>query len=64
MKSLYLRIYLTVVAVLLLFAAVSGWVFQRHLEQERVRVEGLVSDRTAAWATCFSVPAGRRGAGR
>ena len=42
MKSLYLRIYLTVVAVLLLFAAVSGWVFQRHLEQERVRVEGLV----------------------
>lgn len=50
MKSLYLRIYLTVVAVLLLFAAVSGWVFQRHLEQERVRVEGLVGDRTAAWA--------------
>ena len=45
MKSLYLRIYLTVVAVLLLFAAVSGWVFQRHLEQERVRVEGLVRDR-------------------
>lgn len=50
MKSLYLRIYLTVVAVLLLFAAVSGWVFQRHLEQERVRVEGLVGDRTVAWA--------------
>jgi signal transduction histidine kinase len=50
MKSLYLRIYLTVVAVLLLFAAVSGWVFQRHLEQERVRVEGALGDRTAAWA--------------
>ncbi len=50
MKSLYLRIYLTVVAVLLLFAAVSGWVFQRHLEQERVRVEGLVGDRMVAWA--------------
>ncbi len=50
MKSLYLRIYLTVVAVLLLFAAVSGWVFQRHLEQERVRFEGLAGDRTAAWA--------------
>lgn len=50
MKSLYLRIYLTVVAVLLLFAAVSGWVFQRHLDQERVRVEGLVGDRTVAWA--------------
>ncbi|MGD9833231.1 MAG: ATP-binding protein [Piscinibacter sp.] len=50
MKSLYLRIYLTVVTVLLLFAAVSGWVFQRHLDQERVRVEGLVGDRTVAWA--------------
>ncbi len=50
MKSLYLRIYLTVVAVLLLFAAVSGWVFQRHLDRERVRVEGLVGDRTVAWA--------------
>ena len=49
MKSLYLRIYLTVVAVLLLFAAVSGWVFQRHLEQQRVRVESLLGDRMAAW---------------
>lgn len=50
MKSLYLRIYLTVVAVLLLFAAVSGWVFQRHLDRERVRIESLVGDRTVAWA--------------
>jgi signal transduction histidine kinase len=49
MKSLYLRIYLTVVAVLLLFAAVSGWVFQRHLDQQRARVEGLLGDRMAAW---------------
>ncbi|WP_298832475.1 HAMP domain-containing sensor histidine kinase [uncultured Piscinibacter sp.] len=49
MKSLYLRIYLTVVAVLLLFAAVSGWVFQRHLEQQRERVESLLGDRMAAW---------------
>lgn len=50
MKSLYLRIYVTVVAVLLLFAGVSGWLFQRHLEQERVRVEGLVGERMTAWA--------------
>ena len=50
MKSLYLRIYLTIVVVLLLFAAVSGWMFQRHIEQERVRVEGAVGDRMAAWA--------------
>lgn len=45
MKSLYLRIYVTVVAVLLLFAAVSGWLVQRHIDQERVRFEGLVGDR-------------------
>lgn len=50
MKSLYLRIYVTVVAVLLLFAGVSGWLFQRHLELERVRVEGLVGERMTAWA--------------
>jgi signal transduction histidine kinase len=50
MKSLYLRIYVTVVAVLLLFATVSGWVFQRHLEQERVRVENVLGERMQAWA--------------
>jgi signal transduction histidine kinase len=49
MKTLTLRIYLTVVAVLLLFALVSGWVFQRHIEQERTRNEGVLSDRMAAW---------------
>lgn len=49
MKSLYLRIYVTVVAVLLLFATVSGWLFQRHIEQERVRAEGLFGDRMQAW---------------
>ena len=37
MKSLYLRIYATIVVLLLLFALASGWVFQRHIEQERVR---------------------------
>lgn len=50
MKSLYLRIYVTVVAVLLLFATVSGWLFQRHLEQERVRAEGVFGERMQAWA--------------
>ncbi len=49
MKTLTLRIYLTVVAVLLLFAAVSGWLFQRHMDDERVRAESIVSDRMAAW---------------
>ena len=50
MKSLYLRIYATVVVVLLLFAAVSGFVFQRHIEQERVRADTVLGDRMSAWA--------------
>jgi signal transduction histidine kinase len=50
MKSLYLRIWLTVVAVLGAFALVSGWLVQRHLEQERVRLEGAQSERLGAWA--------------
>ena len=49
MRTLTLRIYLTVVAVLLLFAFASGWMFQQHMEQERVRAESVLSDRMAAW---------------
>lgn len=49
MRNLALRIYLTVVAVLLLFAFASGWVFQRHIEQERLHAESVLSDRMAAW---------------
>ncbi|MDQ2926741.1 MAG: HAMP domain-containing sensor histidine kinase [Caldimonas sp.] len=50
MRSLYLRIYATVVLVLLLFALVSGWVLQRHLEQERTRNDSILNDRLGAWA--------------
>lgn len=50
MKSLYLRIWLTVVAALLLFALVSSWLWQQHLDQERVRFEAAAQDRLAAWA--------------
>ncbi len=50
MKTLYLRIYLTVVAVLLLFALVAGWLLQRNIEQERARAESGASERIAAWA--------------
>jgi signal transduction histidine kinase len=49
MRTLTLRIYLTVVAVLLLFAFGSGWLFQRQIEQERQNTESAVSDRMAAW---------------
>jgi signal transduction histidine kinase len=38
MKSLYLRVWLTVVVVLALFALGSGWLAQRHVDQERERL--------------------------
>lgn len=49
MKTLTLRIYLTVVVVLLLFAAVSGWLFQQQIERERSRADSMLSERMAAW---------------
>ena len=59
MKSLYLRIYATVVVVLLLFALVSGWIVERHLDDERTRNEQVASDRLGAWAELLgnSLPA-------
>ena len=54
MKSLYLRIWLTVVAALALFALVSGWMWQRHLEEERARVEQTLNERLASWAELVS----------
>jgi signal transduction histidine kinase len=50
MKSLYLRIYLTVVVALALFAFGSGWLFQRQVEVERGRMDAQVSERVGAWA--------------
>ncbi len=35
MRSLYVRIWLTVVAALALFALVAGWLLQNQLERER-----------------------------
>ena len=49
MKSLYLRIYATVVVLLLLFAALSGWLFQRQIEHERGRIESVMTERLNAW---------------
>jgi signal transduction histidine kinase len=50
MRSLYLRIWLTVVVALALFAGVSGWVVQRHLEAQRALAEAAARDRLEAWA--------------
>jgi signal transduction histidine kinase len=59
MRSLYLRIYVTVVAALLLFALVTGWVVQRHIEDQRARVEGAQRERMSAWGDLLqrSLPA-------
>lgn len=50
MRSLYLRIWLTVVAALLLFALLSGWLWQRYLSEERGRMEAAATERLGAWA--------------
>jgi signal transduction histidine kinase len=50
MKSLYLRIWLTVVSMLGAFAIASGWFVQRAFENERARIESTQSERLGAWA--------------
>ncbi len=50
MKSLYLRIYLTVVVALALFAVGSAWLFQREVQVERGRFDAQVNERVGAWA--------------
>ena len=49
MRSLYLRIYVTVLVALALFALVSGWLVQRHFDQERERFVASGQERVAAW---------------
>ena len=51
MKTLALRIYLTVVTVLLLFTLGTGWLAQRHMEHERQEVQSQAAwnERAAAW---------------
>jgi signal transduction histidine kinase len=62
LRSLYVRIWLTVVAALALFAGVSAWLVQRHIEQERTRVESSLRDRLSAWGELVqrSLPAADR----
>jgi len=50
MRSLYLRIYVTVVAALALFALVSGWLVQQHLDEQRAQAEASVRERVEAWS--------------
>lgn len=58
MKTLALRIYLTVVAVLLVFSFLSGFLYRRHVVderaqvrlQERAKAESVHAERLNAWA--------------
>lgn len=50
LRHLYLRIYLTMLALLLVFAGVAAVLVRRHTESERGRIESAVGERTAAWA--------------
>ncbi|HLO95199.1 MAG TPA: ATP-binding protein [Burkholderiaceae bacterium] len=50
MKSLYWRIYLTVILVLAAFALGSAWLFQRQIEQERGNAEVAAGERWQAMA--------------
>jgi len=50
MKSLYLRIYLTLVVLLMAFAFGSGWLFQRQMEQERGNFDAAATERLTAVA--------------
>ena len=58
MRSLYLRIWLTVVVALGLYAGVSVWLMQQHmdrnLDQERQRAESAMQGRAEAWAALLS----------
>jgi len=49
MRTLYLRIYLTVVAVLLVFALVSGFLLQRNIDSARAEEKLLWAERLAEW---------------
>lgn len=50
MRTLYLRIYLTVVAVLLLFALVAGFLVQRDIDTARTEGQLLWAERLVEWA--------------
>jgi signal transduction histidine kinase len=50
MGSLYLRIWLTVLLALAMFTLASGWLVQRHLANERERMQDQVRQRVEAWA--------------
>jgi len=59
MRSLYLRIWLTVIVTLALFASAAGWLVGRHMDEERARSQAALRERIAAWGDLIqrSLPA-------
>jgi signal transduction histidine kinase len=59
LRSLYLRIWLTVIVTLALFASAAGWLVGRHMDQERARSQAALRERIAAWGDLIqrSLPA-------
>jgi signal transduction histidine kinase len=55
LKTLTLRIYSTVVAVLLLFAVIAGWFLQNHIDQERIHSDQIISERFTALGELLSL---------
>jgi signal transduction histidine kinase len=55
MKSLYLRIYLTLVVLLLAFAFGSAWLFQSHMDKERGGFESVANERMEAMVELLSL---------
>jgi len=51
MKSLYFRIYLTLVALLMAFAFGATWLFQRQIEHERGTADAATNERLIAMGT-------------
>ena len=50
MKSLYLRVWLTIVALLALFALAASLLFRQEVVRERDRFDTLAAERAEAWA--------------
>jgi signal transduction histidine kinase len=50
MKTLVLRIYLSLVAVLLLFALLAGWLVKQHFDDEREQARRATAERVSGWA--------------
>jgi len=50
MRALYLRIYLTVLTVLLVFALITGWLARYHIEREREQMREVWSERVVGFA--------------